>query len=422
LSLAEDGQSISWSRTLRILRFLRLIRMLRWIKLRQANEALQDLLHSQTASLYYGLFSSIAHLMVLNHLIACAFFGISHLSEDNWVVAGQIENTGMEHQYLVCLNWAFAQLGVGSSNAKPINSLEFAFCILIAFRSLITSSTLISTVSNLMAGLSKIKEDETTEFRLLRAYLAANDIPQVLSQKVTQFLQYQYALRQEARSADMSVPLLELLSQQLQGELQFARYQKPLCKLRFIEDLLQDPDLQTLQVMQQLAMSALSNTIVAAKDVIFLCGSKAVAACLMLNGALTYFHDDGPVSVDSTQWVAEVCLWTPWVFMGDLVADDVTRLALLDADKFCEILSRDWQTHASAYRYAKDFVEHMKKQDTWTDITEKDDKDSEDASLEGSETFPPQPSKQRCCPRILGGKKSQTVPDIRGPVPSAPSG
>ena len=34
------------------------------------------------------------------------------------------------------------------------------FCILIAFRSLMTSATLISTVSNLMAGLSKIKEDE----------------------------------------------------------------------------------------------------------------------------------------------------------------------------------------------------------------------------------------------------------------------
>ena len=37
---------------------------------------------------------------------------------------------------------------------------EMAFCILIAFRSLMTSATLISTVSNLMAGLSKIKEDE----------------------------------------------------------------------------------------------------------------------------------------------------------------------------------------------------------------------------------------------------------------------
>ena len=77
----------------------------------------------------------------------------------------------MEYQYLTCLNWAFAQLGVGSSPAQATNSLETAFCIFSAFRSLITSSTLISTVSNLMAGLSKIKEaqiDSTKSGRSVR--------------------------------------------------------------------------------------------------------------------------------------------------------------------------------------------------------------------------------------------------------------
>ena len=51
MDLADSGGGQPWSRTLRMLRFLRLIRMLRWIKLRQANEALQDLLHSQAALL-----------------------------------------------------------------------------------------------------------------------------------------------------------------------------------------------------------------------------------------------------------------------------------------------------------------------------------------------------------------------------------
>lgn len=404
MDMSDSGEGQQWSRTLRMLRFLRLIRMLRWIKLRQANEALQDLLHSQVMSLYYGLASSIAHLMVLNHLIACAWFGVHHLSSDNWVAASNMEDSEIIHQYLVCLNWAFAQLGVGSSNAKPINSLEFAFCILIAFRSLITSSTLISTVSNLMAGLSKIKEDETNEFRLLRAYLAANDIQQQLTQKVTQFLQFQYALRQEARSADMQVPLLELLSQQLQGELQFARFQKALCKLRFIEDLIDDPDLQTMQVLHRLAMTALSNTIVAAKDVIFLCGSQAVAACLKLSGSLTYFHEDGTKTIDSSTWVAEVCLWTPWIFMGDLVADDVTRMALLDAASFGEILSQNWQTHYAAHRYAKDFLETLKKQDSWLDVMERDD--ASDGSFDdGSKTTAPVAKKKHCCAAFFGGRK-----------------
>ena len=51
MDMTDSGEEqAAWSRTLRMLRFLRLIRMLRWIKLRQANEALQDLLHSQARS------------------------------------------------------------------------------------------------------------------------------------------------------------------------------------------------------------------------------------------------------------------------------------------------------------------------------------------------------------------------------------
>ncbi|CAJ1381152.1 unnamed protein product [Effrenium voratum] len=205
---SEQAESIMWSKSLRMLRFLRLMRMLRWVKLRRINEIFQEFFHSQAASLYYGLFHSIATLMVLNHLIACAWFATSHMDEMNWVTDLGIHNDPAEYQYLTCMNWAFAQLGVGSSPAKATNSLEMVFCIVIAFRSLITSSTLISTVSNLMAGLSKIKEDENTEFRLLRCYLAQNNIPIVLGQKITHFLQYQYTLRQEARRDPLSLDVL----------------------------------------------------------------------------------------------------------------------------------------------------------------------------------------------------------------------
>ena len=57
----------------------------------------------QAASLYYGLASSVAHLMVLNHLIACAWFGVSRISDNNWVLDSNIEHDAMGHQYLVCL-------------------------------------------------------------------------------------------------------------------------------------------------------------------------------------------------------------------------------------------------------------------------------------------------------------------------------
>lgn len=95
-------------------------------------------------------------------------------------------------------------------------------------------------------------------------------------------------------------------------------------------------------------------------------GSDAKAAYLTQSGSLTYFHGDGPESVSNHAWISEVCLWTPWLYLGDLVADDVSRLAVLDAEEFCSALGDSWQTQQAARRYGQEFLEAMRKQETWT--------------------------------------------------------
>eukprot|EP00438_Fugacium_kawagutii_P001095 Skav236118 [mRNA] locus=scaffold1166:509950:511653:+ [translate_table: standard] len=364
-------ESIMWSRSLRLLRFLRLMRMLRMVKLRRINEVFQEFFHSQTATLYYSLLRSLIHLCILNHLIACAWWATIHVSSgENWVAALGIENSSMEYQYLLCMHWAFAQLGVGNNPALATNVPEMAYCIVIAFRSLITAATLISTVSNLMAGLSKIKEDENTKFRMLRAYMAQNHIEPQLAQKITRFLQYQYTLRQEARSADMEVPLLDMLSPQLKGELQFARSRRDLCKLQVLNELFELPDRQVIHVLHRVAQDAVKNLVVAAADVIFLAGNPAPAAILKLSGALTYCNEDtdeGAETVSSEVWIAEVALWTPWHYLGDLISADVSRVSSLDVEIFCQALSTSWQTQRAASRYAAIFLDKMICLNHWTD-------------------------------------------------------
>ncbi|CAE7861756.1 CngA [Symbiodinium necroappetens] len=155
--------------------------------------------------------------------MACAWFGVSWLNTDNWVVASGLQDKNAQHQYLACILWSFCQLGVGESPLQPTNEVEMLLNVCITFRSLITSATLISTMSSLIAGLRKIEQDETTEFRLLRRYLKHNEIRSDVGQKVTQFLQHQYALKQQARSFHARVPLLDLLSRPLFHELQFER-------------------------------------------------------------------------------------------------------------------------------------------------------------------------------------------------------
>ncbi|CAE7460030.1 Hcn2 [Symbiodinium sp. CCMP2456] len=389
------------SRTIRFLRFLRLVRILRWVKLRRMAEVFQELIQSQAASMYWSLLFGIARLIILNHLIACCWFGISRLegASDNWVTHARLQEdtTSPPHMYAASMNWAFAQLGVGVSDISPRTTLETYFCILIAFRSLITCTTLISRMTSLMTALIKVKEDEEREFRLLRSYLVFNEIPHRLGQKVTRFLQHQFSLKQQAKTADLHVPLLELLSHQLQGELQFARHRASLAKLEFLDflgrggaegkksktvprnrnrmgvaqdHLMDHLDRQILRILHELCTVALDSLPVASKDMVFLGGSQARKTYLVLAGTFTYHHDDGAERVDaeSCGWVAEMCLWTPWVYLGDLVSHDVSRIVAMDAALFGQILSQSPSTHDHAKDYAKNFLSMMRGKTSWTDL------------------------------------------------------
>ena len=68
-----------------------------------------------------------------------------------------------------------------------------------------------------------------------------------------------------------------------------------------------------MQVLHRLAMKAVRDTVVAGKDVIFLAGDTATASYFKVGGEITYFHSSEKDSVSNATWVAEHCLWTPWV-------------------------------------------------------------------------------------------------------------
>ncbi len=358
------------------------------------------------------------------------------------------------HQYLMCMLWSFCQLGVGESPLQPTNTTEMLLNCVIAFRSLITSATLISTMSNLIAGLRSLREDEATQFRLLRRFLAQNHIPHDVCHKVTQFLQHQFvkhqqsrpgavdvlmwyyvggvhqkrvhrviglgifrtiscarfdmqgprsksihkyifgrllhlqnlespllivlvlsvslgqrlmrlqlrsivdrlSLRARARSSDLRVPILDLLSGPLFRELQFERHRASLCKLPMLKDLLEAPDIQTLETLHS-ATRSLHQLVAATRDIIFLSGSRATSAYFKLGGTLAYYRDQGEEIVDDSCWVAEACLWTPWIHMGDFEAKSVSDLLCLDADSFCETLAKTWSTQLVASAYAVEFLD-----------------------------------------------------------------
>lgn len=82
-------------------------------------------------SAFHGLNLQVANWSGYGALCQCLFMkGLRSWGPQT--AATQIqENSAVEYQYLTCLNWAFAQLGVGSSPALATNVPEMAYCNLV---------------------------------------------------------------------------------------------------------------------------------------------------------------------------------------------------------------------------------------------------------------------------------------------------
>eukprot|EP00439_Symbiodinium_sp_Y106_P007204 s1486_g1.t1 len=371
------------SKTVRILRFLRLVRLARLAKVSTMVEALQEQVNSQVATIHY--MKIIGRMMLLNHVIACSWWGIAQLDEGqpNWITENQLEGRSIEYQYSTALHWSLTQLGVGQTNIEAVNFAERLFSIFITFCALITFSTLVSSVTSLMASLQRLKTEEIEQFRSLRRFLVQNEIPADLGHRVTRFLQYTYALRHEALSLDSRRQL-----ENSRGE------------CAFFDRLLQHDSFHVVRVLREVATGCLSHAVLAAGDVAFAAGAVASSAYFLAGGAFCYSREGVRSSVPCQKWVAEMCLWTPWLHVGDLVSEEVSRVIALEVTNFCECVGKVLESKMLGAAYAEDgfspeeYVANLNSQLQWSDVWFYDADRAEHAATAVSTRPVPRP---RCC-------------------------
>ena len=316
------------SRTARSLRFLRLLRLGRAVRIGTVIQSIQEHLSSRMANIQYSVFKIGIQLVVSNHIIACLWFGLgAYAAEPSWVEEIELMNTPVSYQYATSLQWAFCQLGVGQTEIEAVNLNERIFSVVVSFLGFINFSTMVSSITSLLARLQKLKTEELEQFNLLRRFLSNNHIDPDLSHRVTRFLQHTYALKHMALSKDGQIPILEMLSKPLQEELQLQRHHDCLSDSGFLRKLLHATSNNFRRVLFDLVTSCMTHSILALDDRAFAAGTIATASYYVADGTCCYENQSFMPSKLCNTWVAEACLWTPWLHLGNLVSQDASSCA-----------------------------------------------------------------------------------------------
>ncbi|CAK9012321.1 Potassium voltage-gated channel subfamily H member 6 (Ether-a-go-go-related gene potassium channel 2) (ERG-2) (Eag-related protein 2) (Ether-a-go-go-related protein 2) (hERG-2) (hERG2) (Voltage-gated potassium channel subunit Kv11.2) [Durusdinium trenchii] len=321
------------SKTVRIFRLARLARLGRLLKVRSLTSAIEEYFSSETASIYYSMIKISLWLLVMNHVIACIWFGMTSVEdEQNWVLANQLDGRSGLYQYATSLHWSIAQLGVGQTEIEAVSLMERTFSICVMLGALLSFSTLVSSMTSLMQRLDHLKTDEVAQFKSLRRFLTENNISEELCQRVTRFLQYSFEQKRSVQAADQNPPLLEMLSKPLQRELQLERHRECLLQSAFFSSMLHSGSetfaFAHFNVLRDLAVSALCHAVVAKGDVVFAAGSV----------------DAGPSTGGAGGAV------------GDLVSRETSRLISLELDAFCNCLGKTPEMREMARAHGEEYV------------------------------------------------------------------
>ncbi|CAE6932383.1 KCNH7 [Symbiodinium natans] len=352
-----------------MLTFLRMIRVGRLLKWNQMFASIRENIDSQIWITRLSIMNILIQILLMYHVVACSYWGLGRINADssNWIDVYSLSDRSFGYQYTTTLHWAVCQLGLGANIIEATNFAERVFCIVTVLVALVTFSSLVSLMTSLLTSLHNVQEEEQHQFRLLRSFLLRNHIPQSLSQRVTKFLQHSYNIQREAIS-DSQVPLLAHLSKNLFGELQFARYQRSLSSMAFVETLLEGRNHQHMQILHDMSVQALAQSVLAKGEVVFYAGNLAEQCFVASTGQLEYCQGKECTTVCVDQWVAEMCLYTPWSYLGDLFTQELSIMVIMNMEGFCECVCKSPDMQLQTRKFAQLYVDLMKNDQTSSDL------------------------------------------------------
>ena len=128
-----------------------------------------------------GIARLIFALLVVNHFIACAWYGVGQLSPDGWTK--QLDGESLTYKYLTSVHWSVAQFQ-SSMDIHAQNEAERIYSIIVVLIALVLFSSFLSSITNSTAQLQRHRREYTNRQRVIREYLKEHNVSPEMSVRV----------------------------------------------------------------------------------------------------------------------------------------------------------------------------------------------------------------------------------------------
>ncbi|CAE8655103.1 unnamed protein product, partial [Polarella glacialis] len=303
----------------------------------------------------------LVFIVLTNHLIACAFYGIATIPglDTNWAYYA-FELTGRTswlYRYTTSYHWAMGLFHTSGSDILPTNSAERIFVQFVLIWNLAVFSTLIASIGNALQQLRELNEERTEQFAKVRRYFNSNNVQSGIAKKTWAALSLA-AQKPKRRTHWDEIKILQHLPKSLQAELHRHIREPILCVHPFFSAFARAFRVQ-MQQIYQLCISEISTE---QGQELFQTGEASTQMYFVMEGTFCYVAEGmtvEPSYLSTGQWVGEPVLWMSWKHTGRLLAKTPCAVLAVKSKELQEILGSEGGDAGVIVReYAMQFTRH----------------------------------------------------------------
>jgi len=375
---AAGETGTAYVRVLRLLRFMRLFRLLRLVKSQSVITEVVDRVTSETLLILLGILKLIGFIMMMNHLVACTWYGIGTTQlkrGENWIEDNRLVGKTLTYSYFTSLHWSLTQFTPASMEVVPKNSYERMYAVFVLVLAMVTFSSFISSITNAMTRLRNLQSEQMDRDAKLRRYLYENKVSIAMMCRVWKCLQTIMG-KTKARLHEKDVITIKLLPYSLRADLLEEVYSPLVTQHPLFMRLFQDVHAGLRKIFQY----AIEEVSLNVGHDLFLSGETGDSLYFMRGGEAYYKPATGRMMESEAihaegEWIAEPSVWiSNWVYVGTFTASTQCECIRLPAPKLQNVLAGN----TGVLTYAKTFAGYYKENpdsvnDCWADTNIIDD-------------------------------------------------
>mmetsp|Transcript_6713 Transcript_6713/g.15282 ORF Transcript_6713/g.15282 Transcript_6713/m.15282 type:complete len:808 (-) Transcript_6713:165-2588(-) len=349
-------------------RIMRVARLLRFMKMSKQVSELMARINSEYILTAIGLVRLVVLIVIVNHYIACFWFGISQLPDKDvhstWTEV-HLDAKGfhdLSYSYFTSLHWSLTQFTPASMEVFPTNIYERVFNVVVIIAALVIFSSFVSSITNAMTHIRNINAQAVARDTMIRRYFSENNISHALAARVWHFVR-QKRVAAGKRLKTEEIPILQQLPVRIRDEL----FQEVLSPVMAVHPMLHFYFRVCPAAMKKICKKGLLETSLAAGKE-FKQDGDLKKMIFVVSGTLEFHIPEGAeedgmdlVQIEQGEWVYEAVLWADRITVdGHLTAaPGGCDLLLLDAEVFRTVANENYDSLDILVKYATTFLERF---------------------------------------------------------------